>query len=119
MNTVPHDSCGVGFICDINGKPSHRIVQLGITAVKNLTHRGAVGSDGKTGDGVGILTQIPRKFFKKYLQKEGLKISDINNLAVGFIFAKESKGYKVLEELLENFGFKVVAYRAVPTNNEA
>ncbi|HIC09448.1 MAG TPA: glutamate synthase subunit alpha, partial [Aquificales bacterium] len=118
-NNIGYDSCGVGFLCDINGKASHEIVKLGIEAVKNLTHRGAVGADGKTGDGVGILTQIPRKFFKKYLDKEGLKISDINNLAVGFIFSKNSEGFKVLEETLKGFGFKIIAYREVPHDNDA
>jgi len=118
-NNIGYDSCGVGFLCDIKGRASHKIVELGIEAVKNLTHRGAVGADGKTGDGVGILTQIPRKFFKKYLDKEGLKISDINNLAVGFIFSKNSEGFKVLEEKLKEFGFKVIAYREVPHDNDA
>ena len=118
-NNIGYDSCGVGFLCDINGKASHEIVKLGIEAVKNLTHRGAVGADGKTGDGVGILTQIPRKFFKKYLDKEGLKISDINNLAVGFIFSKNSEGFKILEETLKGFGFKIIAYREVPHDNDA
>ncbi|NPB05108.1 MAG: glutamate synthase subunit alpha, partial [Aquificae bacterium] len=114
-----YDSCGVGFICDVKGRSSHEIVKLGIEAVKNLTHRGAVGADGKTGDGVGILTQIPRKFFKKYLDKQGLKISDVNNLAVGFVFSKNSEGFKVLEEKLKEFGFKVIAYREVPHDNDA
>lgn len=59
------DSCGVGFICDVNGKKSNKIVKYGIEAVKNLTHRGAVGADGKTGDGAGILIQIPHKFSKR------------------------------------------------------
>lgn len=50
-------SCGVGFVCDIKGGESHDIVLWGIEAVKNLTHRGAVGADGKTGDGAGVLTR--------------------------------------------------------------
>lgn len=118
-NNIGYDSCGVGFLCNVKGESSHQIVKLGVEAVKNLTHRGAVGADGKTGDGVGILTQIPRKFFKKFLNKQGLTISDINNLAVGFIFSKSSKGFKALEEKLKEFGFKVITYREVPHNNEA
>ncbi len=118
-NTLGYDSCGVGFLCDINGKASHRIVKLGIEAVKNLTHRGAVGADGKTGDGVGVLTQIPRKFFKKYLDSQGLTVSDISNLAVGFIFSKNPKGFSLLEDKLKEFGFKVIAYREVPHDNGA
>jgi hypothetical protein len=49
-------SCGVGFVCNANGEKNHEIVSMGIEAVKNLTHRGAVGADGKTGDGAGVLT---------------------------------------------------------------
>ena len=56
-------SCGVGFVCNVHGERSRKIVAWGIEAVKNLTHRGAVGSDGKTGDGAGILIEIPRRFF--------------------------------------------------------
>ena len=65
-------SCGVGFVCNINGKQSRRIVQWGIEAVKNLTHRGAVGSDGKTGDGAGVLLQLPKKFFLKEIAEVGI-----------------------------------------------
>ncbi len=57
-------SCGVGFVCNITGEKSYQIVRWGIEAVKNLTHRGAVGADGKTGDGAGVLFQLPKKFFK-------------------------------------------------------
>ena len=60
-----HDACGVGFIADINGNKSYNILELAIEAVVNLTHRGAVDADAKTGDGAGILTQIPRKLFKR------------------------------------------------------
>ena len=58
-------SCGVGFISNIGKLCSHEIIEWGIEAVKNLTHRGAVGADGKTGDGAGVLFQLPKKFFLK------------------------------------------------------
>lgn len=79
-------SCGVGFVCNINGIKSHEIVEWGIEAVKNLTHRGAVGADGKTGDGAGVLFQIPRRFFLMELERLGYEISNIDNLAVGVFF---------------------------------
>ena len=66
-----HDSCGVGFIADISGNKSHNILELAIEAVVNLTHRGAVDADAKTGDGAGILTQIPTRLFKKEINKLG------------------------------------------------
>ena len=58
-----HDSCGVGFVCDIKGIKSNEIVRQGLEALKRLSHRGATGSDPKTGDGAGILIQIPHTFF--------------------------------------------------------
>src|SRR5262245_32743612 len=66
------DSCGVGFIADIKGRPSHRIVADALTILVNLEHRGAVGADPRAGDGAGILTQIPHKFFAKKAAELGL-----------------------------------------------
>ena len=60
-----HDACGVGFVANIKGKKSHAIVEQGLTILKNLTHRGAVGADPLAGDGAGILVQIPDKFFRQ------------------------------------------------------
>ena len=60
-----HDSCGVGFVAHIKGKKSHAIVEQGLTVLKNLTHRGAVGWDPKLSDGAGCLIQIPDKFFRE------------------------------------------------------
>src|SRR3989338_694770 len=60
-----HDSCGVGFVCNINGKKSNDIVRQGMEVLKRLSHRGATGADPKTGDGAGILLQLPHEFFVK------------------------------------------------------
>ena len=60
-----HDSCGVGFVCNIKGKRSNNIIRQGINVLHRLSHRGAVGADPKTGDGAGILIQIPHSFLKK------------------------------------------------------
>ena len=112
------DSCGVGFVCNVNAEPSHQIVEWGIEAVKNLTHRGAIGGDGKTGDGAGILIDIPKEFFKAYLEENDLEVSSIENLAVGsFFFYKDVK--KKIEELINQSPFKFVAWREVPINEEA
>ena len=112
------DSCGVGFVCDINGNHSNQIVRWGVEAVKNLTHRGAIGGDGKTGDGAGVLTQIPRKFFKKIIDELGYQISDINNLAVGVFFLYEEVEDKVIAEFVKE-GVKVLGWREVPTDTDA
>ena len=65
-----HDACGVGLIVDINANPAHKIVSDGIKVLDRLLHRGAVGADLQTGDGAGILTQIPDEFFRKILPFE-------------------------------------------------
>ncbi|MGC8677592.1 MAG: glutamate synthase large subunit [Hydrogenobaculum sp.] len=112
------DSCGVGFICDLNGKKSNKIVKYGIEAVKNLTHRGAVGADGKTGDGAGILIQIPHKFFKKEIDRLGFEISSMENLGVGVLFLKNNDTSKV-EDIAKKMGFKVIGFRDVPIDKSA
>ena len=60
-----HDSCGVGFVVNINGKTSHQIIREGLSVLKNLVHRGAMGGDLMTGDGAGMLIQIPHLFFSR------------------------------------------------------
>ena len=80
------DNCGVGFIANLNGSQSHCIVEKSIESVINLTHRGAVSADGKTGDGAGILTQIPFKLLQKEMLAKGVKIEDGSMLGVGMVF---------------------------------
>ena len=66
-----HDACGVGFIARPGAEPSREIVDLGIRALVNLAHRGAVSADGKTGDGAGLMTEIPRTFFAREVRRLG------------------------------------------------
>jgi glutamate synthase (NADPH/NADH) large chain len=93
-------------------------VSLGIEAVKNLTHRGARGADGKTGDGAGVLIQIPRTFLLKESARLGHQYVDPGSLAVGAFFL-----YSGLEDAIENilrsFSFRLIGWRDVPTNDEA
>jgi len=112
------DSCGVGFVCDVYGRKSHELLKMGITAVKNLTHRGAVGGDGKTGDGAGILTDLPKEFFLKEVEKLGYKLSSPENLAVGVFFLYAPAEEKI-EEVFREEGIKVLGWREVPVNEEA
>ena len=81
-----HDSCGVGFVANINGTPSHWILEKAVEAVVNLTHRGAVDADAKTGDGAGILTQIPFKFFQSESGKLGFPLVQPGSFGVGMVF---------------------------------
>ena len=69
-----HDNCGIGAVVNIYGKQSHEIVDDALKIVENLEHRAGKDAEGKTGDGVGILTQIPHKFFRKVCKKNGIDI---------------------------------------------
>jgi glutamate synthase (NADPH/NADH) large chain len=111
-------SCGVGFVCNVNGARSHEIVSMGIEAVKNLTHRGAVGADGKTGDGAGILTQLPRKFLRKEMSRLGFSIADPDDLAVGFLFLYDEVETGI-GNILQQFKLKLIGWREVPVNTNA
>src|ERR1700676_3475139 len=81
--SLEKDSCGVGFIADIKGRPSHQIVKDGLTILLNLEHRGAVGADPRAGDGAGILLQIPHKFFAKKADRLGFDLPRPGEYAVG------------------------------------
>ncbi len=70
-----HDSCGVGFVCDVKGKKSQNIVAQGLEVLRSLAHRGATGADPKTGDGAGILIQIPDAYFRKIAKQRKFKTS--------------------------------------------
>lgn len=114
------DSCGVGFIVNIKGNKSHKLVDNALTALANLDHRGAVSADGKTGDGAGILTQIPYKFFEKQLNKLNIKIPSPEDFAVGVFFIPEDKldEYRSKIENIINSKFKFLGWRETPINEE-
>jgi glutamate synthase (NADPH/NADH) large chain len=111
-------SCGVGFVCNVTGEKSHQIVHWGVEAVKNLTHRGAVGADGKTGDGAGVLFQLPKKFFLKEIEDSGFSISHIDNLAVGVFFLRDGSESEI-DNILNKRGLKPIGWRIVPTDDNA
>ena len=81
-----HDACGVGFVANIKGKKSHEIIEQGLTILKNLTHRGAVGADPKASDGAGILIQMPDTFFREEMAKQGTKLPPFGQYGVGMVF---------------------------------
>ena len=85
-----HDSCGVGFVVNINGESNHQIVRDGVGILQNLIHRGALGGDLKTGDGAGMLTQVPHEFFKKESQKLGFEIPEQGGYGVAFLFLPQT-----------------------------
>ena len=81
-----HDACGIGFIANIKGKTSHGIINQAIQILKNLAHRGGVGSEPDTGDGAGILIQMPHTFMKKVCKNEGIKLPKKGDYGVGMLF---------------------------------
>src|SRR5512144_986046 len=81
-----HDSCGFGFVVDIKGRKSHDIVRQSLQVLLNLEHRGAVGAEKNTGDGAGILMQLPHDFLRKECRRLGVKLPGPGECAVGMVF---------------------------------
>ena len=120
--THEHDACGVGFVAHIKGKKSHSIVEQGLTILKNLNHRGAVGADPKASDGAGILIQIPDKFFREELAKHGITLPPAGQYGVGMIFlprdpASRSACEYEIERAVKDEGQAVLGWRDVPVDN--
>ena len=119
------DACGVGFIANRFGNRSHEIIKMATQAVTNLTHRGAVAADAKTGDGAGILTQIPEKLFQKELEKLGVRLASINDMGVGMIFLPrhdqnaQAHGRALVEKTLQQYGVPLLGWRSVPLDLSA
>src|SRR5215510_6392861 len=113
-----HDACGVGFVAEISGQPSHTIVQNAIEALCNLTHRGAVDADGRTGDGAGLLLQLPTRFFLREAERLGQRAEA--DLAVGMFFLPQAKSEaehcrEITTRTLKRCGFEPIVWRLVPT----
>jgi glutamate synthase (ferredoxin) len=111
-----HDACGVGFVARLSGQPGHDIVAKAVEAVANLSHRGAVAADGKSGDGSGVLTQIPRKLFARELQRlHQVRIDDVDLLGVGMFFLPEDRdGERVVEAAIAEHDLLLLGWRDVP-----
>ena len=118
--TDEHSSCGVGLVVSIDGKPSRKVVEAGITALKAIWHRGAVDADGKTGDGAGIHVEIPVAFFHEEIERTGHTPREGEKLAVGQVFlprtdfgAQETCRTIVETEVLR-MGYYSYGWRHVP-----
>src|ERR1700728_760524 len=81
-----HDACGIAFVADMARPASHRIVELGLTALENLAHRGAFGSDPDTGDGAGILLQMPDRLFRDELSRDSVVLPPSGDYGSGMAF---------------------------------
>ena len=114
-----HDACGVGFVAHIKGEKSHDIVQQGLTILKRVTHRGAVGADPKAGDGAGLLMQIPDAFFQSDAVDFDLPIA--GEYGVGMVFLPKDGRIRaelqdIINSVIEEIGQKVIGWRKVPVD---
>ena len=87
-----HESCGVGFVVNMDGHRSNTIVRQALKVLVNLQHRGACGCEANTGDGAGILIQIPHRFFREKCAEDGIRLPDPGHYAVGSVFLPEEIG---------------------------
>ncbi len=118
-----HDACGVGFICNLHGKRSHDIIHHALEILVRLTHRGAAGADPLTGDGAGILLQIPHNFYKRECMKLGIDLPGSKEYGTGLVFLPRDEAQRqqckaILEESIASEGQKLLGWRQVPTNNQ-
>jgi len=119
-----HDACGVGFVVNMKGKKSHEVVQQGIQILINLDHRGACGCEPNTGDGAGILLQLPHKFFGKVAKELGFNLPAPGRYGVAMIYMgkdEEDRHHceRVFERVVREEGHSVLGWRTVPTDNSS
>lgn len=120
---LEHDACGIGFTANLKGKKSHKIVADALTMLQNMEHRGGTGAEPNTGDGAGILIQNPHEFFAEICKKQGFELPNFGEYGVGFIFFPmdpeiRKKCKEEIKNIVKKFGFKLLGYRKVPTNNK-
>ena len=116
-----HDSCGIALIADIHGNKSHGIVEDALIALQNLAHRGATGAEEETGDGAGILLQMPHDFLKSQTEL-GIEEIGEGKYACGIVFMPRDddsvqKSMRRIEELAREESLKVLGWRQVPVND--
>jgi glutamate synthase domain-containing protein 2/glutamate synthase domain-containing protein 1/glutamate synthase domain-containing protein 3 len=115
-----HDGCGVGFVADIKGRRSHRIVEQALEILLNLEHRGACGCDPETGDGAGIMVQVPDALFRRVA---GVELPEPGHYGVGMVFLPQDPTERaiceaVIEHVVRSEGQAFLGWRDVPVNSE-
>ncbi len=117
-----HDACGVSFVVDLRGRPSHSIVETGIRALCNLEHRGATGREANTGDGAGLLIQLPHAFYTDVAQEAGFSLPAAGAYATGIAFLPRdpdgaTAAVKAIGKVVASEGLTVLGWRDVPTDD--
>ncbi|MCP5139187.1 MAG: glutamate synthase large subunit [Chromatiales bacterium] len=118
-----HDACGVGFVVDIKGRKSHRILEQAIQVLRNLDHRGACGCEVNTGDGAGVLLQLPHRFLQNVAERDGFTLPAPGEYGSGLIFlprnaSKRRKLEQRFEQIVQSEGQSILGWRTVPTHNK-
>src|SRR5438874_2741044 len=119
-----HESCGVGFVVNVKGKKSHQIIQQSLQVLRNLDHRGACGCEANTGDGAGILVQVPHLFLQKRCERIGFKLPKPGQYGVGLVFMPQDpperqQCERAFEKIVKEEGLKIIGWRTVPTDNRS
>ncbi len=119
-----HDSCGVGFLVNIHGTKTHAVIEKGITVLKNLLHRGATGADPETGDGVGLLFQIPDPFFRAVCRRQSITLPEPDAYGVGMFFLPQNEDararcMKEVNGVIEREQLSLLGWREVPVDASA
>ncbi|MFA4888810.1 MAG: glutamate synthase large subunit [Candidatus Omnitrophota bacterium] len=119
-----HDGCGVGFVCDIKGRQSHQIIRQGLEVLKALAHRGATGADPKTGDGAGILIQLPHEFFVEACIDCRISLPESGGYGTGLVFLPRDTNErkfckKIFSQVIELEGQELLGWRLLPVDNSA
>ena len=117
-----HDACGLGFVANIKGVKSHKIIQDGIKILENLEHRGATGADPLVGDGAGMLLQIPHEFFENECKNLKFQLPNEGNYGIGVFFMPQDnqiveKLTQIIEETCSSEKIEILGWRDVPTDN--
>ncbi|MHC5162236.1 MAG: glutamate synthase subunit alpha, partial [Planctomycetota bacterium] len=116
-----HDACGIGAVVNISGEKNHQIIEHAKQVLLNLHHRGAASADNVTGDGAGILCQIPHKFLQTETKKLKIQLPELGHYGVGMVFGSEDAGIRkkcgvLLEQAIVHYGMKVLGWRDVPVS---
>src|SRR5271155_2715120 len=119
-----HDACGIGFVVNVKGEQSHEIILKGLEILINLAHRGACGCDPETGDGAGILIQIPHKFFARECAELGFTLPPAGEYGVGMVFLPVEPSHRliaegILERIAREEGLSVLGWRDTPVEVDA
>ena len=117
-----HDACGVGFVVNMKGIKSHEIIRQALTVLVNLDHRGACGCEPNTGDGAGILLQLPDRFLRKVCAPLGIELPEQSHYGVGMVFTSpeaidRNSARHILERIIDEEGLEILGWRDVPTDN--